>query len=157
MRRLCAAAAAAAATLLLAATPANLVVENVPDFPQQLVDRVRPYFEVRSATLQDWNPLRAEALIATRFAEATQLHVVKMPGGARKQITFYPDRIAGGSYRPHEANTVVFEKDTGGNEFFQIYRLDLRSGDTTLLTDGKSRNLAGTWSRDGRWLAYSST
>ncbi len=155
MRRL--AIVAALFILCVAATPPNLVVENVPDFPAQLVDRVRPYLDNRSAFLEDWNPLRPEVLITTRFAEATQLHLVKMPGGARKQITFFPDRVAGGSFRPHDANTVVLQKDIGGNEFFQLYRLDLQSGDLTLLTDGKSRNLMSAWSRDGKWLAYSST
>ena len=32
-------------------------------------------------------------------------------------------------------------KDVGGGEFFQLYRYDLATGDMTLLTDGKSRNV----------------
>ena len=142
---------------LFAAAPPNLVVENVPDFPPQLVEKVRPYLDYRTANLEDWNPNRPEALITTRFGDATQLHIVKMPGGARKQITFFPDRVSSGTFRPHDPNTIIIEKDTGGNEFFQLYRLDVPTGDLTLLTDGKSRNLASAWSRDGKWLAYSST
>ena len=145
------------ASSAFAAAPANLVVENVPDFPPQLVEKIRPYLDYRSAKLEDWNPSRPEALISTRFGDAAQLHVVKMPGGARRQITFFADRVGGGSYRPHDPNTILIEKDTGGNEFFQLYRLDVPTGDITLLTDGKSRNLASAWSRDGKWLAYSST
>jgi dipeptidyl aminopeptidase/acylaminoacyl peptidase len=145
------------ATAVFAATPSNLVVENVPDFPPQLVEKVQPYLDYRTANLEDWNPSRPEVLITTRFGDATQLHIVKMPGGDRKQITFFSDRVAGGSYRPHDPNTIVIEKDTGGNEFFQLYRLDVPTGDIALLTDGKSRNLASAWSRDGKWLAYSST
>lgn len=145
------------AASLFAAAPPNLVVENVPDFPQQLVEKVRPYLDYRTANLADWNPARPEALITTRFGDATQLHIVKMPGGARTQITFFADRVGGGSFRPHDPNTIVIEKDSGGNEFFQLYRLDVPTGDITLLTDGKSRNLASAWSRDGKWLAYSST
>jgi dipeptidyl aminopeptidase/acylaminoacyl peptidase len=147
----------AAAPSAFAAVPANLVVENVPDFPPQLVDKVRPYLDNRSATMEDWNPNRVEALISTRFAEAAQLHVVKMPGGDRRQITFFADRVSGGSYRPHDGNTIIIQKDTGGNEFFQLYRLDVPTGDITLLTDGKSRNIENAWSRDGKLYAYSST
>jgi len=157
MRATLLAAALFSASSAFAAVPANLVVENVPDFPPQLVEKIRPYLDYRSAILEGWNPSRPEILIATRFGDATQLHIVKMPGGARKQITFFADRVVGGSYRPHDANTIVIEKDTGGNEFFQLYRLDVSTGDITLLTDGKSRNLASAWSRDGKWLAYSST
>jgi dipeptidyl aminopeptidase/acylaminoacyl peptidase len=145
------------ALALFAAVPSNLVVENVPDFPPPLVEKIRPYLDYRTAALQDWNPNRVEALITTRFAEATQLHAVKMPGGDRRQITFFPDRVASGVYRPHDGNTIVLEKDIGGNEFYQFYRLDVPTGDITLLTDGKSRNLLNAWSRDGKWLAYSST
>ena len=146
-----------AALPLAAATPPNLVVENVPDFPTQLVEKVQPYLDYRTAVFQDWNPQRPEALIITRFGEAAQLHVVRMPGGDRKQVTFFPDRVAAGTFRPGNGNTIVVQKDIGGNEFFQLYRLDRQTGDLALLTDGKSRNLFGTWSRDGKWLAYTST
>jgi len=36
----------------------------------------------------DWNPLRREMLISTRFGDTPQLHLVKSPGGARQQLTF---------------------------------------------------------------------
>jgi len=47
--------------------------------------------------------------------------------------------------------------DTGGAEFFQFYFFDLDAGQTTLLTDGKSRNTGARWSSDGKWVAFSST
>jgi dipeptidyl aminopeptidase/acylaminoacyl peptidase len=55
------------------------------------------------------------------------------------------------------ADYFVLSKDLGGNEFFQNYRFDLKSGDLTLLTDGKSRNSSGVWSHHGKLLAYTST
>jgi dipeptidyl aminopeptidase/acylaminoacyl peptidase len=155
--RLLALALLTTASLFAAPPPANLVVENVPEFPAALVEKVGPYLDFRTASLEDWNPARSEVLITTRFGEATQLHIVKMPGGDRRQITFFRDRVAGGSFRPHDPNTIIVQKDIGGNEFFQIYRLDVPTGAITLLTDGKSRNLASAFSRDGKWLAYSST
>jgi hypothetical protein len=51
----------------------------------------------------------------------------------------------------------VFSKDSGGDENYQFYRYDVASGAITLLTDGKSRNLPGTWSNNGELLAYGST
>lgn len=145
---------AAAAT---AQVPPNLVVDGVPPFPPQLVERVKPYLDFRTASFASWNPSRPEMLIRTRFAETTQLHLVRMPGGARRQITFFDETIGGASFRPNDANTIVFSRDVGGNEQFQIYRLDVASGEVTLLTDGKSRNIGTAWSRDGRFLAFSST
>jgi dipeptidyl aminopeptidase/acylaminoacyl peptidase len=141
----------------LAQTPSNLVVENIPAFPDALVEKVHPYLESRSASFSSWNPARPEMLISTRFGNTPQLHLVKMPGGARKQITFFADRVGGGQFRPHDPNTIVFGKDIGGGEFFQFYRFDVATGDITLLTDGKSRNTSAHFSRDGKWMAYAST
>ncbi|HEX9160619.1 MAG TPA: prolyl oligopeptidase family serine peptidase [Thermoanaerobaculia bacterium] len=157
MRRSLPALALFFATSLLAAVPANLVVENVPDFPPALTEKIKPYLEARSAILQDWNPARPEMLITTRFGETAQLHVVKMPGGARRQITFFTEGVDDAAFRPNDPNTIVVAHDAGGNEFYQFYRLDVPTGDLTLLTDGKSRNTGITWSRDGKWFAFSST
>jgi len=41
-------------------------------------------------------------------------------------------------------------------EWYQLYRYDVATGDVTLLTDGKSRNLAGPWSSSGDQVAYMS-
>ncbi len=40
----------------------------------------------------------------------------------------------------------MFRKDIGGGEWYQLYRLDLATGNVALLTDGKSRNSMGPWS-----------
>jgi dipeptidyl aminopeptidase/acylaminoacyl peptidase len=52
---------------------------------------------------------------------------------------------------------MVFTKDIGGGEWFQLYRYDLDSGNVTLLTDGKSRNIFGQWSTKGNHITYTST
>jgi dipeptidyl aminopeptidase/acylaminoacyl peptidase len=157
MKRLTFIAALLLTAAALAETPSNLVVEGVPAFPDELVEKMRPYLDARSAGFRSWNPARPEMLIGTRFGETTQLHLVKMPGGARKQITFYPDAVGAARFRPNDPNTIIFSKDVGGSEYFQLYRYDVATGEVTLLTDGKSRNTGTTMSRDGKWLAYSST
>jgi dipeptidyl aminopeptidase/acylaminoacyl peptidase len=135
----------------------NLVADGLPPIPASLVEDVRKYSEARTAVLVDWHPVRREVLISTRFGDAAQLHAVAMPAGARRQLTFYPDRINGGWYQPTRGNFLVFSKDLGGNEFYQLYRLDVATGDVTLLTDGKSRNDTPLWNRAGDRLAYVST
>lgn len=135
----------------------NLVVEGVPSIPAQLSEDVRRYTEFRAAGLAGWHPTRREMLIGTRFGDTNQIHLVKTPGGARTQLTFFPERAGGGSFRPKTGDYFVFNRDVGGNEFFQLYRYDMASGDVTLLTDGKSRNTGANWSNSGQWLAYTST
>lgn len=135
----------------------NLVVEGVPAIPQSLAEEVGRYTEFRSASLSSWHPTRREILINTRFGDTNQVHHLKMPGGARTQMTFFSDRVGGGSYRPKTGEYFVFSRDTGGNEFFQYHRYNLDDGSITLLTDGKSRNTGWTWSNSGRQAVYGST
>jgi dipeptidyl aminopeptidase/acylaminoacyl peptidase len=139
------------------APPEAIVVEGVPKIPASLAEDVGRYTDFRSASFTSWHPKRHEMIVATRFGNVTQAHVVTLPGGARTQLTFYPDRVPGGRFDPKTGDTFVFSKDTGGNEFFQLYRYDFADGKTTLLTDGKSRNTGARWSNAGQWIAYGST
>jgi dipeptidyl aminopeptidase/acylaminoacyl peptidase len=140
-----------------AQVPDNLVVEGVLPITPELKRDVGRYLEFRSAGLSSWHPQRREMLISTRFADANQLHLVKQPGGARRQLTFFPEPVSGGSFQPTRGDYLVFAQDTGGGEFYQLYRFDLATAKVTLLTDGKSRNSGGAWSSKGDQIAYTST
>src|SRR5258708_7261849 len=96
-------------------------------------------------------------LIATRFGDTPQLHLVKTPGGERQQLTFFADSVGSGRFHPNGGDYILFAKDIGGGEWYQLYRYDVATGDVTLLTDGKSRNLPGPWSSSGDQIAYMST
>jgi dipeptidyl aminopeptidase/acylaminoacyl peptidase len=135
----------------------NLIIDGVPPIPGELPEQVGRYTESRAATLQDWHPTRAEMLITTRFGDTNQIHQITQPGGARTQLTFFPDRVEAASFEPTKGEYLIFHKGAGGAEFFQNYRYDFSTGDITLLTDGKSRNSAPTWSNKGDRIAYTST
>jgi len=135
----------------------NLVVAGVPAIPASLAETAGRYGSFRNATLTDWNPAGREMLIATRFGDTQQLHLVKAPGGERQQLTFFADAVTNGRFHPNGGDYIVFSKDVGGGEWYQLYRYDVSSGDVTLLTDGKSRNLPGPWSSSGDQIAYMST
>jgi dipeptidyl aminopeptidase/acylaminoacyl peptidase len=135
----------------------NLAVDNLPPVPADIAAQAQRYTEFRSAGPYDWHPQKRELLISTRFADVPQVHRIVMPGGARTQLTFFPDRVSGASYHPHVGDYFIFSKDIGGGEWFQIFRYDVESGNITMLTDGKSRNLGATWSNKGDRIAYAST
>jgi len=135
----------------------NLVIEGIPAIPASITEDVRRYTESRGASLSSWHPVKREMLIGTRFGDTNQVHLVKLPGGARTQLTFFSERAGGASFRPKTGEYFIFNRDVGGNEFFQFYRFDVATGEMTLITDGKSRNTGGSWSQNGEWLAYSST
>ena len=137
--------------------PENIVADGVPKVAAALGETAGRYSENRSAFPADWNPQRREMIIGTRFANTFQAHLVKMSGGARQQLTFYPEPVYGGSFHPNGGDYMVFAKDVGGGEWYQFFRYDFSSGESTLLTDGKSRNTSAQWSNGGDWIAYVSS
>ena len=140
-----------------AQVPENLVVEGVPPHSAELKAEAGRYLEFRAAGFSSWHPTKREMLVSTRFGDTPQLHAVKLPGGARRQLTFTPEPVGGGVWQPKQGRYIVFAQDTGGGEFYQYHRLDPDTGRITLLTDGKSRNGSGRFSKDGRSFAYTST
>jgi hypothetical protein len=83
------------------APPDSLVLDNVPAIPASLAETVGRYGEMRDAFPADWHPERREILISTRFGNTSQIHLVKMPGGARQQLTFFPEPVhEGGRFHP---------------------------------------------------------
>ena len=139
------------------APPESLIVEGVPKIPLSLAETAGRYGAFRNANPVDWHPTERTVLISTRFAETPQLHLVSMPDGERRQLTFFQDAVRLGRFHPKGGDYIVFMKDIGGGEWYQLYRFDLASGDITLLTDGKSRNSLGPWSNGDDQIAYTST
>ena len=76
----------------------------------------------------------------------------------RRQITFYDEPVNSAMYRPGKwpKRTILFSRDTGGDEMFQLYLLDERTGDVDRLSDGKTRNTDPVFSRDGKYVAWTS-
>tara|TARA_R110000824_G_scaffold303708_1_gene491466 strand:- start:6738 stop:8678 length:1941 start_codon:yes stop_codon:yes gene_type:complete len=147
------AGATGAAAQDVAPRPAALVADQVPDIPQEIVDQTRPYMEYRTASFVDWDPQSKAMLIATRFADTRQLHRVAAPMAQREQLTFASEPVSIALYAP-DGSSLLFEKDSGGNEVDQIYALT--NGQPKLLTDGKSRNNLGPWSSNGKLVAFGS-
>ncbi len=139
------------------APPEGIVADGVPPLPASLAEAAGRYSENRAAFPTDWHPRRHEMLIGTRFGNTYQAHLVKFPGGARQQLTFSHEPVYGGRFQPTSGDFMVFQRDLGGGEWYQLYRYDLAAGDVTLLTDGKSRNVLGPWSSKGGRIAYTST
>jgi len=134
----------------------SLLQSGVPEVPRALRERLGQYQNARAAALLDVMPDGSAALISTRFASTAQLHLVEHPMGARQQLTFGEEPIGSGKLAP-DGRSVYYLRDVGGGEFFQVYRLDRRSGRSELLTDGKSRHEGLILSHDGKQIAWAST
>ena len=136
----------------------NLVIENIPEIPNNLNDRLRQYQNVRGAFLADWMPDGESMLFSTRFGETNQFHTISEAGGMRKQISYFEEPVGGGSYSSSKIHDgFLFRKDVGGNEYYQLFFYDNKSQTSKMLTNGESRNGMGLWSRKGDKFVFAST
>lgn len=135
----------------------NLVLENIPEIPTSIIEKTNQYQNIRSASFLNYAPDGKSLLMATRFGDASQLHIIDHAGGARKQITFFKDAVGSATFFPQE-NKFVFVKDSGGNEFTQLYSFDLSNGNYKLISDGgRSQNSLPNWSNNGKQFTTIST
>lgn len=134
-------------------TRGNLVMENIPEIPGEVRERLRQYQNVRSAGFSDFAP-DGGIYITTRFGETNQIHHVAQPMGARRQITFYDERTSGATIRPDGSGQFLFTRDVGGDEFFQGFLFDPAQARSIQFTTDQIRNQGFSWSRDGRMIAW---
>jgi dipeptidyl aminopeptidase/acylaminoacyl peptidase len=151
--------------LLLLASPAALpaqapvetrqlgsaTLENVPPIPAQVKAAVQRYQNYREAVFRDWLP-DGSILITTRFGATNQVHRVAAPGAARTQLTFFDEPIADATTIPG-TDRFLLQRDTGGDEWFQLYAMGL-TGQPVPLTEPGTRNQSYVFSKDGRLLAW---
>ena len=78
----------------------NLVMEDVPPIPPEIISDLNRYQNVRSAGFQDWTEGGDGIFVTTRFGDVSQIHHVGHPGGARTQLTFFNEPTGGVSRQP---------------------------------------------------------
>jgi dipeptidyl aminopeptidase/acylaminoacyl peptidase len=132
-----------------------LILRDVPEVPVEVRERLRQYQNTRSARARGW--IGDGLLIATRFGESSQLHLVEQPQGARRQVTFFAEPVSQAYVSPQNDEGFIFARDAGGSEFYQLFWFDWKSGEHRLLTDGKSRYGSVVWGNGGDRFAYYTT
>jgi Tol biopolymer transport system component len=135
-------------------TRGNLAIEGIPEIRPELMQRMRRYQFARSALFTGWTA-DGRISISTRFGNTSQIHIVDKPMGARRQVTFFDEPINGGDWSPTGSRKgMIYTRDTGGDENYQLEYLDPATTDPVRLTDGKGRADTGLWSPDGTKYAF---
>lgn len=135
----------------------NRTIEGIPDISEGLLNRVAQYSNIRSAFHLSWHGSGKSLLVTTRLGDTSQLHLVSQPLGARNQLTFYKEPVRSGSFSPaKDSNSLLFTRDIGGDENYQIFRLNLDDGKTLQMTPAGSRNSNISWSNNGEYFTYMS-
>jgi hypothetical protein len=124
-----------------------LKLEGVPPVPQSLVPQVARYNRFDSMGLVGWHPTRRELLIGRRPANGnvSQLWRVSSPHAQPELLSPGDEPVQGASYEPSEGRYAVVQRAVGGNEAYQLFRLDLASREMTLLTSPDRRHQFGLW------------
>ena len=104
--------------------------------------------------------LRLAPVLATLFAllaAALPAAVLASPISGARQLTFEGAR-AGEGYYSADGRQMIFQSErTEGNPFYQIYLLDLESGDVERLSPGVGKTTCGWIHPDGRRALFAST
>ncbi|MFM8583372.1 MAG: S9 family peptidase, partial [Planctomycetaceae bacterium] len=62
--------------------PPAIATESVPLVDRAVVDRLRQYQAVRTASFLGWHPAGTGMFISTRFGDTAQVHFVASPGAS---------------------------------------------------------------------------
>ena len=132
----------------------NLVIDGVPPIPSELAAKVQAYTEFKPSAIVAWHPAKPGMLIRKRASNSNQLHFLATPGGVAEQITDYPDAVTSATFQPNKGEYLLFNKASGGDEVFRIYRMDMASKVVTPISDEKERASTPSWNRKGDRIAY---
>ena len=135
----------------------NLVIDGVPPISEELVAKVQAYTDFKPSSIVAWHPTQSTLLIRTRSKNSQQLHLVAGPGLKPEPITDFDDAVSGASFQPKKGEYILFEKGRGGNEVFQIFRLDLATKAVTAISDPNERASAPAWNRKGDRIVYTTS
>lgn len=135
---------------------ANLKADGMPGISASIADKVAPYTEFRGHGFVDWHPKEPAMLVRHREAGANtaQIYRLSAPGGTLEKLTDFSDPVSAATFNPVHGNYIVYARDSGGNEATQIYRMDLDTRQSTLLSTPDERSSA-TWTRQGDRLLMS--
>ena len=130
----------------------QLVLRGAPAIPDDLTVAMADYLEARPISLQAISDDGRAILMTTRLQETSQLFYLDDSLSEPKQLTFEQEPVRSARFIPGANAYATFMADIGGNEQYQVLRLELATGKTSLLTDGKSRHGSYLWSPSGQFM-----
>ncbi|MDT9000091.1 prolyl oligopeptidase family serine peptidase [Paucibacter sp. APW11] len=98
---------------------AQLLADGIPVF-EGVVHRQAQ--EPAALGFQDWHPQRAEMLVLMRAGGSPQLHRLGAAGAKPERLTEGRDGVESARWEPEQGEYLVFSRDQGGNEAWQLYR-----------------------------------
>jgi dipeptidyl aminopeptidase/acylaminoacyl peptidase len=138
---------AATATTKLATPPAALSLQQVPAISEAQLTATRRYNTVTGHGFVDWHPTAREMLVTHRSAgsSTTQIYRLRAPQAALEPLTDGTDPVSFARWEPRSGAYVVFARGKGGDEAFQLFRLDLATRQAEQITPSGQRHQMQDW------------
>ncbi len=131
----------------------HLVLDNIPEIPMHIVNRLKPYQEATPTVLHGWNEERG------------LLTSVQQQGGAQLNWLDAPFQMSEFALLDHSyvevylnpqatTNTILLRSNDG--DAFSYQSLSLETGKYTPLSTDPAWYSPVLWSKSGEWMAFSS-
>ncbi len=135
---------------------ANLEIHGIPKVPAALAPKARRYSNFYGLPLAGWDSIKREILLKG-ISNVSWVSRVEAPAGSLKAWMYLQTNGIYDLYFQPQAKYLVYNRDSNGDEAFQMYLYDIEKRSGTLFTDGKSRSTEPVWSNSGERIVYSSS
>jgi len=118
---------------------ANLEIIGIPKIPASLALQVKRYSGVYGLPLAGWDVVK-RAVWLKGLSSVTWLTRIESPGSEPKMWIYMRESGVYDIYFQPQSKYFLFNKDTNGDEAFQMYLYDVAARKSNLISDGKSRS-----------------
>ena len=140
--------------------PPSISSEQVPRLPWKFASNMYGIMQdgLKSTSFNNWNPGEEKIYIwANSGGLRSKLHVLSDVGGKPQLVEGLPNNSRSYRLNPDpEKKYLIYALDKGGNEQYQLYRFDLETRTSQLLTDGENRFGSAIFDKAGKRIAYGS-
>lgn len=132
----------------------EMEVRGIPKIPKSIIKDINKYTISFGWPLVDWN-IDGSELITKSKAGGFSLYASSVPIRIPRVIVNHREKAIYDIYPDPHYRYLIFNKDTDGDEIFQMYLFNISNKSKTLISDGTSRDTEPIWSNSGKQIVFS--
>jgi len=118
--------------------------------------RIQDFLEIKFAIDASFSPAGSKISFLSNLTGTSQIYLTSIRGGDIEQLTFYDEPLSFASFSPTK-NEIIFGMGKGGDERTQLFLFDVSPKSIRAITNKPDFIYRwGGWSRDGKFITYSS-
>ena len=140
-------------------SPPAITAENVDRIPLSYAGEVYGLMsEVQDEVrLYNWSPFDESMYVLKMVKFRAKLHNMKSNKDEPQLIDGLPNNARGYIFNPNpEKKYLLYALDSGGNENYQYYRFNIKTGKSDLVTNGTSKHSFFNFNKSGNQIAFTS-